>query len=165
MANMTNKENAYKGFTLGMALMDALPVVFFTLSCIFLGMKVDSLLFRIGSALVAIAGIGKVLWKLLLALKDQDIHILNTQMRILMPLGFVLLIIGVILVHPDWVMVLGAVTMMPSLLFFVLGIIGLFCMGWFAGHMDQTSASNNWREQTVNTLAQACIFLGILFLH
>lgn len=153
-----------KGFTLSMALMDCVPVAFFCVSAGVLATRFDSMLFRVGVVLVVLAGVLKVSWKLVLALVRRDVSFLNRQMRYLMPAGFALALVSLIVDRAKWspAAVLAHVTAMPSLLFLVVGLAGMFLMGWFARHLDGRDAKANWREQAVNGISQLCIMLAIV---
>jgi hypothetical protein len=115
-----------EGFTLSMALMDCLPVAFFGVGAGVLATRFDSALFRVGVVLVVLAGVLKVSWKLVLALARRDVRFLNRQMRYLMPVGFVLAVIALVVDRAKWspAAVLAHVTAMPSLLFLVAGTCG-----------------------------------------
>ncbi len=154
-----------EGFTLSMALMDCVPVAFFCVSAGVLATRFDSTLFRVGVVLVVLAGVLKVGWKLVLALARRDVRFLNRQMRYLMPVGFGLAVVALVVDRAKWspAAVLAHVTAMPSLLFLVVGLAGMFLMGWFARHLDGRYARANWREQTVNAASQLCIMLAIVF--
>lgn len=67
-------ENKPTGFTLSMALMDTLPVLFFSVSIGVLSARFGSALFLAGAILVILAGIMKVLWKFLLATVKRDVE-------------------------------------------------------------------------------------------
>ena len=153
-----------EGFTLWMALMDCLPVAFFCLGAGVLATRFDSTLFRAGIALVVLAGTLKVCWKLVLALAKRDVRFLNRQMRYLMPVGFALALVSLVVDRAKWspVAVLAHVAAMPSLLFLIAGLAGMVLMGWFARHLDGRDAKANWREQAVNAISQLCIMLAIV---
>lgn len=153
-----------EGFTLSMALMDCLPVLFFSISVGVLGARFGSALFFAGAALVILAGALKVSWKFVLALAHRDVPVLSRQMRYLMPAGFVLMLCALVLQRDRWspAAVLSAALSLPALVFFLLGIAGIVCMTWFAGHADRKDAKANWKEQGVNSLAQLCFLIGIL---
>lgn len=91
-----SKKN-YENFPLSLALFDALPVIFFSISVIIIAMNYRNVLFITGSILCTLAGIGKVVWKIIIAGTRKDIAILNRQLRITMPVGFLLIIIGIIM--------------------------------------------------------------------
>jgi hypothetical protein len=153
-----------EGFTLSMALMDCVPVAFFCVGAGVLAARFDSTLFRVGVVLVVLAGVLKVGWKLVLALARRDVRFLNRQMRYLMPVGFGLAVVALVVDRAKWspVAVLAHVTAMPSLLFLVVGLAGMFLMAWFASHFDGRDAKANWKEQAVNAISQLCIMLAIV---
>mgnify|MGYP003325360719 CR=1 FL=1 len=159
-------EKKYEGFTLGLALVDLLPVIFFGASVVLIGIVFQSPLFIVGAALAFLAGFLKVLWKVILALAGKDVKWMNKQMRILMPAGFLLIIASVIIGWKkiSWAAVGAAVTSLPSLIFFILWFLGLVAMGVLAGKLDSSVAKNNWIEQGVNSFAQLMGLLGILFI-
>lgn len=152
------------GFTLSMAVMDCLPVLFFSVGISVLSLRFDSMLFRIGAFMVILAGTLKVLWKFVLAIGKRDVFFLNRQMRYLMPAGFLILILSLIVDRRKWSVqdILISATGMPALLFWILGILGIICMVWFARHLNGRDAKANWKEQTVNSLSQFCFMVAIL---
>lgn len=153
-----------EGFTLSMALMDCVPVAFFCVGAGVLATRFESPLFRVGVVLIVLAGALKVCWKLVLALARRDVRFLNRQMRYLMPVGFVLALLSLVVDRAKWspVGVLAHVTAMPSLPFLIAGLAGMVLMGWFARHLDGRDAKANWREQAVNGISQLCIMLAIV---
>lgn len=88
------------------------------------------------------------------------------QMRIVMPVGFVLMLLAVILNRNeiDLSSVFAAVISLPSVIFFAIGLIGMVLMGVFATKLDSADVRSNWIEQLTNAIAQAAIFTGILLL-
>lgn len=157
-------ENKPSGFTLPMALMDMLPVLFFSVSVGVLSLRFDSVLFLIGAVLVILAGAMKVFWKLLLAIVKKDVRIFNRQMRFLMPTGFILTITGLIVDHEAWSLqaIAAHIFSFPSIIFFILALAGIVCMIYFARHFDQMDAKSNWIEQGTNALTQFLFMMGIL---
>lgn len=153
-----------EGFTLPMALLDCVPVAFFCIAASVLATRFDSTLFRVGIALVVLAGALKVSWKLVIALARRDVRFLNRQMRYLMPVGFALAIASLAVDRARWspAAVLRHATSLPSLPLLVAGIAGMLLMSWFARHLDGRDARANWREQMVNAISQLCIMLAIV---
>ena len=152
-------------FTLSLALVDALPVLFFGAAAAMLGVKLQSALFIFGAALCLLAGAGKVVWKLLIALKGKDVALLGAQLRYVMPLGFVLMIIGAFLDERETVRtLLHAAVRLPSVLFFALTFVGLIAMVVCAKKFDRFDVRANWIEQGINAAAQACALIGALLL-
>lgn len=91
------KDTKYEGFTLGLALVDALPVLLFGGSCILVGIAFRSPLFIAGACICFLGGLLKVMWKIMLAVTGKDIQWLNKPFRYLLIGGFVLIILSVIL--------------------------------------------------------------------
>lgn len=85
------KDIVPEGFTMGLVLVDALPVIFFAGSMFLIGQRFSSALFMLGALFCLVGGAGKVLWKTIVVLKKKNIWPLFVQMRILMPLGFLLM--------------------------------------------------------------------------
>ena len=160
------KDTIPENFTLSLALVDALPVLFFGGSMILIGLLFGSPLFLIGAALCFWAGAAKVLWKIIVVTKKKNIWWMFLQMRIVMPLGFVLMIFSVILNRNaiDLSAVLAAVVSLPSVIFFAIGVTGMVLMGVFSAKLDSADVRSNWIEQLANGIAQAAVFVGLLLL-
>ena len=155
-----------EGFTVGLALVDAIPVLSFGLSMVIIATRFHNPLFIIGAALSVIAGCFKVAWKLVLGICKKDLRWLNKPFLPMQITGFGF-ILGSLLtslgkIH--WGGILSAVTGMPSILFFLAWIGLMFFMGWYRKHkFSQTDAHANWTAQIVNAVGQTCLLLGILF--
>jgi len=154
-----------EGFTLGLALVDAVPVLSFGISMVIIASRFDSPVFMLGAGLSVFAGCCKVAWKLILGLKQKDVAWLNKPFVPLQASGFLLMLISFLLgfrkIH--WGGVLAAVTGLPSLLFFLawIGLMGF--MGWFRKHkFRRNDAKTNWTAQIINAIGQTCLLLGIL---
>lgn len=160
--NATASNAVPEGFTLSLALVDALPVIFFALMCIVLGQKLDSGLFVTGAIVAFLGGTGKVLWKLVIAMLRKNIPWLNRQMRFVMPLGFILMIAGAFVHGTNLMAVLEALVQVPSILFVCVWLLCMVAMGYFAGHRQQNDAHSNWVEQGVNTVGQAALLAAVL---
>ena len=160
------KKNKYEGFTLSLALVDALPVLLFGGSSILIGLIFKSPLFIVGACLVFLGGFLKVLWKIVLATKKKDVPFLNKQMKYTMLTGFALIIVSLIAnaKRISFSAMGAALTSLPSCIFFLLFVAGMVTMGVLAKKLDSSVAKNNWIEQCVNATAQLCLFLGLLFL-
>ena len=160
------KDTVPEDFTLSLALVDALPVLFFGGSMILTALLFKSRLFLTGALLCFWAGAAKVLWKIVVVKKKKNIWWLFLQMRIVMPIGFALMLLSVILNGKaiNFSAVLAAVTSLPSVIFFALGLVGMVLMGVFASKLDSSDLRSNWIEQLTNAAAQAAILIGILLL-
>lgn len=145
-----------------MALTDAFPVVFFGASAVFISLIFGSALFCAGAALCVLAGLGKVLWKLIKATAGKDIRLLFIQMRVLMPVGFLLIIASLFVDRADFSAVWKNITGFPCVILFAAGCAGMAAMIVLGIAADPGSARANWIEQTVNGIAQLCFLLGII---
>ena len=155
-----------EGFTLGLALVDAIPVLSFGISMVIIASRFDSPIFMIGAALSVLAGCCKVAWKLVLGLTKKDIKWLNKPFVPMQATGFLLMLISFVLgfgkIH--WGGVLAAVTGFPSIAFFIAWIGLMFTMSWYRKHKFQRNdAHSNWTAQIINAIGQTCLLLGILF--
>ena len=154
----------YENFTLGLALFDALPVLFFCAATLLIALRFRNSFFLAGAVLCTLAGVGKVTWKILLAGKKKDFQILNKQMRFFMPLGFLLMIIGLVTgCRAEQLAALKTLVFsFPAVLFFGITVLGMLLMIVFAFALDSTKARSNWIEQITNALAQGSFLLGVL---
>lgn len=155
-----------EGFTLSLALVDAIPVLSFGISMVIIASRFNSPLFMIGAALSVLAGCCKVAWKLVLGIAKKDIKWLNKPFVPMQVTGFGF-IIGSLLTslnRINWIGVQTAITGLPSLLFFIAWIGLMIFMGWFRKNKFQNDdAKSNWTAQIINAAGQTCLLLGILF--
>lgn len=155
-----------EGFTVGMALVDAIPVLSFGISMVIIASRFDSPLFMIGAALSVLAGGCKVAWKLVLGIAKKDLKWLNKPFVPMQATGFLLMLVSFVLGFGriSWSGVVSAVTGMPSGLFFLAWIALMFTMSWYRKHkFSRTDAHSNWTAQIINAVGQTCLLLGILF--
>ncbi|MDO4501435.1 MAG: hypothetical protein Q4B60_09240 [Erysipelotrichaceae bacterium] len=155
-----NKNTIPEDFTLALALVDGLPVIFFAINMIIIGIKFKSFLFVFGALLCTFAGLAKVFWKIIVALKKKNIWFLFIQMRITMPLGFLIILLSLIFNYKR--INLSVVLRFPACVFFLIGIIGMCLMGYFALKLDNSDLKSNWIEQITNTFAQLALLIGTL---
>lgn len=108
----------------------------------------------------------KTVRKIIVVTKKKNVWWLFLPMRIVMPIGFALMLLAVILGRKTIRLsaVFAAVISLPSVAFFALGVAGMVLMGVFAARLDSSDVRSNWIEQLTNTAAQAAIFVGILLL-
>lgn len=155
-----------EGFTVGLALVDAIPVLSFGISMVIIASRFDSPLFMIGAALSVLAGCCKVAWKLVLGIAKKDLRWLNKPFLPMQITGFGF-IIGSLLTSLNkinWATVGSAIISLPSILFFLawIGLMGF--MGWYRKHkFSNDDAKSNWTAQIINAIGQTCLLLGILF--
>ena len=155
-----------EGFTIWLALVDAIPVLSFAISMVIIAGRFQSPLFWVGASLSVLAGCCKVAWKLVLGICKKDLRWLNKPFVPMQAAGFLLMLISFVLGFGtiDWAGVGTAVISFPSVLFFLawVGLMGL--MGWYRKHKFQNDdAHSNWTAQMINALGQTCLLLGILF--
>lgn len=155
-----------EGFTVGLALVDAIPVLSFGISMVIIATRFQSPLFMIGAALSVLAGCCKVAWKMILGVTKKDVKWLNKMFVPAQASGFLLMLISFVIGFKkiNWSNVGSAVTGLPSILFFIAWI-GLLCfMGWYRkNRFSKDDAKTNWTAQIVNAVGQTCLLLGILF--
>lgn len=153
----------YEKFSLGLALFDALPVIFFSTAMILIAMHFRVAAFIAGAICCTAAGLGKVCWKIIIAATGKDIWPLNKQLRILMPAGFALMIAGLVIGMDRklWQTLGVCVVSFPAVLLFGITVVGMVLMGIFAKKLDGTKVKSNWIEQITNAIAQGCFFLGV----
>lgn len=152
-------------FTVKLALVDTLPVLFFGIAAAVLGIKLQSGLFLAGAIVCILAGAGKVLWKFLIAIADRDVPFLGAQLRYVMPIGFTLIVIGAVTADRGLVLSLArAAVRRPTLLFFIIAVAGLIGMILCARKYDRHDVRGNWIEQGINAVAQACVMIGVLLM-
>lgn len=155
-----------EGFTLALALVDAIPVLSFGISMVIIASRFNSPLFMIGAGLSVLAGCCKVAWKLVLGIAKKDLRWLNKPFVPMQACGFLLMLISFIIGFGSisWPAVGAAILSFPSLLFFIawIGLMGF--MSWYRKNRFQNDdAHSNWTAQIINALGQTCLLLGILF--
>ena len=162
---MKTTEQSNPQFTPMLALVDVIPVLFFGIAAIMLGVKIQSTIFFVGALLCFLAGFGKVLWKFLIAIAGKDVELLGMQLKYVMPAGFLLMIVGAFTADRSVVasLINGAMNM-PSLLFFLIAVCALAGMVICARKFDRRDVRGNWIEQGINIIAQGCVLLGVLFI-
>ena len=155
-----------EGFTVGLALVDAIPVLSFGISMVIIASRFDSPLFMLGAALSVLAGCCKVAWKLALGICKKDLRWLNKPFVPMQATGFLLMGVSFVLGFGtiDWAAVGSALISFPSIAFFAAWIGLMFFMGWYRKNkFSNDDAHSNWTAQIVNAVGQTCLLLGILF--
>lgn len=162
--NKITKDMIPEGFSVPLALTDMIPVVFFGLSAVRIGSLFHSALFIAGAVICLVSGVVKVLWKLIAAVSRKNIWPMFVQMRIAMPIGFVIMIAALIAGRASLsgAAILAGLLGFPACVFFGAGALGMVLMIIFAFAMDSSDPRSNWLEQAVNGAAQICIFVGLL---
>ena len=155
-----------EGFTLGLALVDAIPVLAFAGSMAIVAARFDSPLFMLGAGLSILAGCCKVAWKLILGIRKKDVRWLNKPFVPMQATGFLLMLVSFVLGFKkiSWGGVASGIFGIPSILFFAAWIGLMFFMGWYRKNkFKNDDAHANWTAQIINAVGQTCLLLGILF--
>lgn len=161
---MSREDSKNLDASVGMAIVDALPVLCFSASMILITQIYQSAIFMVGAVLCVLAGVGKVLWKLFLAIAHKDVHILYRQFRYMMPAGFVLMLLSLAVKRPSPSAIWKNVSSFPCNTLFLIAIAGFLVMGVLAAKMDSSDKKANWIEQIVNLVAELCILFGVVII-
>lgn len=192
-------------FTIPMALMDYVPVIFFGITAVLLLRDLYNKMFKGAYALLAagavnvfMAGFCKATWKLLYAAGICDFVALEEMFMPVNSLGLLfvgLSLIGMIIwkrksavlsVAPVaftssmpfiMMMVVGLgglcaglsilsakMKKAPVMILFILSFVCAMAMGYMSSQ-DSTQSWVNWVEQSINTVSQLCLMLGVIALH
>ena len=151
--NKITKRTIPAGFSVSLALVDLIPVVCFGLSAVRVGSLFSSTMFMICAGICLIA-----------AVSQKNIWSMFVQMRILMPVGFLVMLAALIVDRGNLsgAAIFAGLTDFPACVFFGLGVLGVILMMIFALRLDSSNPRANWLEQGVNGIAQMCIFIGLL---
>ena len=155
-----------EGFTLALALVDAIPVLFFGASMILVASRFSSISFIIGAVLSTLAGCFKVTWKLLLGLKNKDVKWLNKCFIPMQSAGWLIMLVSFVIGFKkiNWNNVLSSVTSVPSIILFIIWIAMTGVMVWYRkNRFRNDDAKSHWTAQWINCICQAALFMGILF--
>lgn len=153
-----------EGFTELLAVVDAIPVLLFAAIWDVCNMFFHGGLFFVGGCLCIFAGLGKVIWKMILARKNKDIRFWFLQFRVTMPMGFLLMLFAIIMRFGDipWARLLQVALSFPIILCWIVAILTMVTLIIMAKYMNQNSATDNWIEQMANIIMQSAIFIGVL---
>ena len=140
------KDMVPEGFTLSLAIVDAIPVLLFAVAIIILGVKAAfSPLIMLGGFLIFLGGAIKVLGKVIVGI------------------GFLLLIIGCIVSRSALKTAFTGIGVV-SIVLFVLWFLCMCLMGVFASKLDSSDPKSNWIEQCTNGVGELCLCLALALL-
>ncbi len=164
--NRITKDRVPENFSLPLCIVDFVPVIFFGLSCVVAGRIIRSPLFVLGAAICLVSGAIKVFWKILVVVKKKNIWPLFIQMRIAMPIGFLIMIVSfaVGFGSVDFPTIFHRAILFPQIVFFIIGLTGMALMCSFVVLLDSSDLRANWVEQITNSISQISFFVGLLFL-
>lgn len=153
-----------EGFTIGLALLDAVPVLFYSISMLLIASRFSSILFIVGAVVSTLAACGKVLWKLILGICNRNVVWLNRYFLPTQITGFCMMLLAFAWNFRKirWAAVLAAVTDFPGSIFFLLWALGMGTMSWYRKRKFDNSAGANRTAEIINTLAQAALLTGLL---
>lgn len=154
-----------EGFTVGLALLDFVPVVAFGLAMLFLALKFKSALFIIGAILVLLGGVFKASWKLILGASKKDVKWMNKMMWPCMGVGFILMIVAVIIniKKISWAAVGSSIVGLPAIIFFILWILAMAAMTIFKKtKFKKDNAKDNWIAEIINSIGMLSLMIAIL---
>ncbi len=159
------KDTVPEGFTYGMALVDALPVIFFGGTTAIIYSVFASPLFLGAGILATVSGLIKVLWKAIVVKDKKNIWPMFVQMRIFMPLGYALMFASMAVDHKkvSFKSMGKAIASFPAGLLIGLGFAGMGGMGYCASKLDSSDPKSNWIEQGINSGAQLALMVGSYF--
>lgn len=153
-----------EGFTLAMALMDAIPVLCFGASMLLLAVRFASPLFLVGACISTAAGCGKVLWKGILGVTGKNIRWLNRYFLPVQFTGFALILLSFLLNFGKISLQnLGkTILCFPAAIFYALRLLGMLAMIWYKKRRFDNTPKSNWTAQTINTVAQISLLAALL---
>lgn len=159
-----DKNTVPQDYTLGLALFDSVPVILFGWACLELWRLTGSILVLIGGIICFTAGMLKVLWKIIVVIRKKNVWPLFVQMRIGMPAGFTLLLIGVVAacITKDLSAVGSALLHPIPVICLILYGVGIAAMIICGKKLDSADLRANWIEQSCNTVAQGAFLAAML---
>ncbi len=158
-------KDEYDEYTLGLALLDLIPVLLFLLSGLVMYSMYKSPVLLAGVLASFTGGFCKAIWKLIIVIRKKDCSGLTRAFRILLPSGFALMILSVPAGgKAAFAGLWRSLTMMPAAILFAAGFALMCLMGYLGSHMD-SSAGSNRTEELVNTLAQLAVLAGVIVVY
>ena len=118
----------------------------------------------IGGVICFAAGMLKVLWKFIVVLQKKNVWPLFVQMRIGMPAGFTLMLIGFLITcfTKDMSFFWSGLFRPAPILFVIITILGMTAMIRCSAKLDSADSKANWIEQTCNTVAQSAFLMAMV---
>lgn len=161
------KDTVPQNYTVGLALFDVVPVIFFGLASWLLWKMTGSVVLLIGGAICFAAGMLKVLWKFIVVLQKKNVWPLFMQMRIGMPAGFTLMLIGFLIAcfTKDMSLFWSGLLRPVPIMFVIITVLGMVAMIRCGARLDPANPKANWIEQTCNTVAQGAFLAAMLIIR
>ncbi len=150
---------------MGLALVDLMPVLLFLMSGIIMYSMYRSPLLLAGVLACFTGGLCKAIWKMIIVISKKDCTGLTRAFHILMPAGFVLMILSVpaggkAAFSGLW----RSLTMMPASILFAAGF-ALMCLMGYLGSRPDSGAGSDWTEELINTFAQLAVLVGVIIVY
>lgn len=122
--------------------------------------RLQSGLFAVGAAAITLAGCGKVLLKMLLAVWKKNVPWLNRYFVPCQIAGSCLALAALVLSleRIDW----AGLVRFPRVVFWLLWLAGIGVMGWYRKHKLGHSLTANWTARLINTATQGALLIAIL---
>ena len=152
------KDTIPEGFSISLAIVDFLPVIFFCFAILIFSYRASLYSYPIilGAIISIISGLIKVLWKIIAAVKKKNVWWMFVQMRIIFPIGFSMIIFGMIKEYKNYSSYIYSASF-TNKLFFYLFVFAMILMSIFALTLDQSNPKSNWIEQITNSIAMVCL--------
>lgn len=151
-------------YPLSLALLDAIPVIFFFVATLIIFRRLKSSLFLMGAVISFVAGTMQVIWKILVAVSEKNVYFLHSQFKYTMTIGFILMIVGIIIKCKsiDWKTFFSKLVHLPSVIF--LALIGLcfVAMLILAFTLGMKDVKSQWIEEGVNIIFQGSVLALVL---
>lgn len=160
-----NKTGGKEGFTLGLALLDAVPVVAFGVDMMLLSKPLGSKIFLLGAFLALCGGLCMVIYKIILSVFQKDYPVCKKMFPIFMGGGWLIMIVAAIMARKNIHLagIWKAICTMPATLFFVLGLCFFVAfIVYFKTKFNADSAKDNWVEEILNAGAQVCMMIAVI---
>ena len=150
---------------MGLALVDLMPVLLFLMSGTIMYSMYRSPLLLAGVLACFTGGLCKAIWKMIIVISKKDCTGLTRAFHILMPAGFVLMILSVpaggkAAFSGLW----RSLTMMPASILFAAGFALMCLMGYLGSRLD-SGAGSDWTEELINTFAQLAVLAGVIIVY
>lgn len=150
---------------MGLALVDLMPVLLFLMSGTIMYSMYRSPLLLAGVLACFTGGLCKAIWKMIIVISKKDRTGLTRAFHILMPAGFVLMILSVpaggkAAFSGLW----RSLTMMPASILFAAGF-ALMCLMGYLGSRPDSGAGSDWTEELINTFAQLAVLAGVIIVY
>jgi len=152
-------------FSVGLALLDYVPVAAFGAAIVTVAASFSSALFLIGAVISLAAGMLKATWKLIYGASGRDIVWMNKPFVPLQSGGWLLMLAGVLanIKRIEFVSLFAAVSGLPQLVLFILWLALLGVMVWYRKNcFGKYDARSNWTAEIINSAAQLSFLAAVL---